>query len=480
MRKRPLILTVLTVAGLAAVQLPGASPAMAATVTIQDTQAGTGINQVEYTGSSWTRCGGCGPATDDASFYYGYTVGDSFTLRFDGTQIAVWGPTDNGGGIADVTVDGAAAGTADFQATDGTPADTQVWTSAVLPAGEHTVVFTISSATNSGSNVVLLDKATVTTDVLSTGPQLPPDPSAHKPNPDKLIGAGVEDPYEFDAWLGRNLQVWQTWNNYPAWSTMENVPPIHQYFTGEGPAPFDKKFPGRVEMGQPLFAADETTANCATGGDDAHYTAVAQAMEDLGEGDAIIRLGWEQNGDWFWWHATTANDAQWASCFRHAYTAFKNVDKRFVIEWNANKGTDMANYDSRGNWPGDNYVDAVGVDFYDQYPPYPDQAAWDADYNSTQNGGSPTGIGSWIAFAKAHDKKIDFPEWGLNGQNDPTRPDNDLFIDDMAKTFDKLGAQLLEQSYFDLQAGAPCNFEIHIDNCNPLATAAYLKDFGTK
>ena len=302
--------------------------------------------------------------------------------------------------------------------------------------------------------------------------------SGHQPHPSQLIGAGVEDPYEFGTWLGRNLQVWQTWNNFPDWATMESIPSVHQYFTGEGSAPFDRRFPGRLSFSQPLFAQNETTADCATGGDDSHYTALAKALKKADEGDAIIRLGWEQNGDWFWWHATTDNDAAWASCFRHAYTAFKKVDKRFVMEWNANKGTDQANYDSRSSWPGDGYVDAVGVDFYDQYPPYPDQAAWDADWSSTQNGGSPTGIGSWISFAKSHHKQIDFPEWGLNGQNDPARPDNDLFIDDMAKTFAALGPKLLEQSYFDLQAGAPCNFEIHTGGCNPLATAAYRADFG--
>ena len=228
MRKRRLILTVLVaVACFLAIQLPGASPALAATTTTQDTSTGTGANQVQYTGSSWTHCGGCSVATDDSSYYYGYTVGNSYTLRFTGTQIAVYAPTDTSGGIANVTVDGAAAGAVDFH-TAGTPANGVRWTSATLASASHTVVFTISSSTNSSGNVVLFDKAVATSGGSATTSQ--------------LIGAGVADPYEFGSWLGKSLQVWETWNTFPDWATMQGIPSVHQYFTGEGSAPFNKRW----------------------------------------------------------------------------------------------------------------------------------------------------------------------------------------------------------------------------------------------
>jgi hypothetical protein len=291
----------------------------------------------------------------------------------------------------------------------------------------------------------------------------------------QLLGAAVEDPYEFGTWLGRDLRIWQTWNNYPDWPTMETIPPAHLYFTGEGAAPFDKRWPGRMSMGQPLFAQGETTATCAGGGDDVHYTNIAKALKSVGFGDTVIRLGWEANGDWFWWHATTDNAAEWNSCFQHAYNSFKAVDPRFVIEWNPNKSTDMAGFDSRSNYPGDKYVDVIGVDFYDSWPPYPDEAAWDDHYWDTQNGGSPIGMGAWIAFAQSHRKQLDFPEWGLNQGNDTTNPDNPLFINKMADTFKSLGNYLFEQSYFSLIS---CNFEIHVNDCNPVASAAYKDRFG--
>ena len=470
MRKRRLLVTVLTaVAMFFAIQMPGAAPASATTTTIEDTAIGTGTNQVSYTGSSWVHCGGCSVATDNSSYYYGLTVGDSYTLRFTGTQIQVYAPTDTSGGIANVTVDGTSAGTVDFHTT-GTPTNGVRWTSATLTQASHTVVFTISSATNSGSHVVLFDQAVVTSN--GTGGS----------TISGLLGAGVADPYEFGTWLGKSLQVWETWNNYPDWTTMQGIPSVHTYFTGEGTAPFNKRWTGRLSFSQPLFAQSETTANCSAGGDDSHYTAIATALNNAGFGNAIIRLGWEQNGDWFWWHATAANATAWTQCFQHAYTKFKAVNPNFVIEWNPNKSTDISGFDTRTSYPGDAYVDVIGVDYYDQFPAYPDETAWDADYSTTENGGSPKGIGSWISYASSHGKQIAFPEWGLNTQNDPTNPDNAFFIGKMADTFAGLGTNLFEQSIFTLLADSPtptCNFAIHVDNCNPNATAAYKSRFGS-
>ncbi|WP_433176315.1 helix-turn-helix domain-containing protein [Actinoallomurus sp. CA-150999] len=136
------------------------SPA-ATTATIQDTAIGTGVGTVQYTGRSWTRCGdggGC-VTTPDHSYYFGYRVGQSFTVRFRGSQIKVYAPTDLAGGIARVTVDGRPAGTVDFRAS--AAINGLRWTSANLADGDHGVTFTIGD-TDRQDNVVLFDRAEVT------------------------------------------------------------------------------------------------------------------------------------------------------------------------------------------------------------------------------------------------------------------------------------------------------------------------------
>ena len=60
-----------------------------------------------------------------------------------------------------------------------------------------------------------------------------------------------------------------------------------------------------------------------------------------GEGDAILRLGWEFNGTWYPWSVTNRTDAaHFVGYFRHIVSTMRAVpgaDFRFV--WNADVGT---------------------------------------------------------------------------------------------------------------------------------------------
>ncbi|HVU67282.1 MAG TPA: malectin domain-containing carbohydrate-binding protein [Ktedonobacteraceae bacterium] len=623
----------------------GIARAATLTGTIENTATGSGTGQVQFTGSDWTVCGGCGVDTGNNSYTYAYTVGSSSTIRFSGGQAKIWGVKESAGGIASVTVDGVSKGSIDTYAASQTSA--VIYDTGQIGSGTHTVTLTITGKDSSSSATVLsFDKADIysadptptpttppatptttppvgtqsvsinaggaatgsfvadtdfnqgnqysdtSTSITTTGvtnpapqavyqscrwaasftytipnltagasytvrlhwaeltwqtvgarkfnvaingatvlsafdvyatagyktalvreftaiangsgqiviaftqagadnpfisglevlgngsatptptPTLTPTPTSTPGGAPGLSGAGVENPYTFGTFRGTPVQVWETWNTFESWTDMEAIQTVHTYFTGEGSAPFNVRFTGKLSFSQPLWANGESASNCASGGDDQHYTNIANALKNAGFADAFIRLGWEQNGDWFWWHATSANATQWAQCFQHAYNAFKSVSSSFVIAWNPNKSTNMSGFDTRTTYPGDSYVDVIAVDFYDMYPNYPDQATWDADYNTTENGGSPVGMGAYISFANAHGKPLAFPEWGLNTQNSF---DNPFYITKMADTFDSLRSQgkLYWESYFNLDG---CTFEV-TDGCNPNASAVYVQRF---
>jgi hypothetical protein len=301
-----------------------------------------------------------------------------------------------------------------------------------------------------------------------TAPVLSPTASTSTKAPG-LSGAGTEDPYSFGTFRGTPVQVWETWNNQNTWEEMEALYTLPGY-TGKAKAPLNVRFTGKMSIGQPLWAKNENASSCANGGLDQHYRNIATGLKNAGFPDAFVRLGWEHNGDWMWWHATPDTAGAWVQCFRHAYDAFKSVDPRFVITWNPNSGSNVSGLDARTTYPGDDKVDVVAVDFYD-HDAYKDQNVWDANYNKTQNG-SPYGIGSWIAFANSHNKPLAFPEWGLD-RNSST--DNAFFINKMADTFDSLRSQgkLYWESYFNLEG---CTFKL-TDGCNPNASAVYVKRF---
>jgi hypothetical protein len=400
-------------------------------------------------------------------------------------------PDDAAGGVADVAVDGAPARvpTVDFAAADPENRTSDVrWDSGPLEPGEHEATFTIRAGDD---QVALLDRAEVhsvagdpvppddtTTTTTAPPPTTTAPPPTAPPSTDPppagggapgLLGAGVEDPYEFASWLGRPVDIWETWQPQTSWADMEGLPTVHQYFTGEGPAPFDRRWEGQLSLGQPMWAAGEDAATCASGANDGHMATIGQGLVDAGFGDTWVRLGWEMDGYWFGaTQGAWSDPTGWVDCWRRWHDVLSDVapDLRFVWNPNFSSNTGAGDFDVRTVWPGDDYVDAAGPDYYD----------WDLDPQATGAGGAPIGIDEWVDFVVGeHGKPFVMPEWGLNTPNGGG--DDPAFIHQVFDVLDALKAQgmLAYASYFSL---IDCTFEVHVDGCNPAATAAYLERAG--
>jgi hypothetical protein len=149
--------------------------ASAATTTIEDTNIGTGLGQVSYSGI-WTQCGGCVPATPNRSFRYSNNYGDIATLRFSGTQINIYGIMERNGGRAAISVDGGTPTVVDTFAL--TSAVSLIFSSGSLAAGTHTATITNLHQRNAAaiSYTVGFDRAEVSSD--PTPPPPPPTPTA--------------------------------------------------------------------------------------------------------------------------------------------------------------------------------------------------------------------------------------------------------------------------------------------------------------
>ena len=153
------------------------------------------------------------------------------------------------------------------------------------------------------------------------------------------------------------------------------------------------------------------------------FRALARQLVTDGEGDAVIRLGWEMNAPWFDWSQRRCppSDPQcFAKAWRTVVTAMRSVrGQHFRFLWCV--------YDTGSDpsvaWPGGGYVDLVGDDVFDWggglggiYPRRLNggkdhQAAWDNLLTDS------TGL-NWLArFAAAKGKRIAIPEWGLAYQS---------------------------------------------------------------
>lgn len=91
-------------------------------------------------------------------------------------------------------------------------------------------------------------------------------------------------------------------------------------------------------------------------------------VDDNGQAIPIIfRPFHEQTGGWFWWGATTTSPEQYKAIFRYTVEYLhEHGNNNFLIAFSPGAGSagDLERY--LGTYPGDDYVDILGIDKYDE------------------------------------------------------------------------------------------------------------------
>ena len=200
---------------------------------------------------------------------------------------------------------------------------------------------------------------------------------------------------------------------------------------------------------------------CATGSYDAYATQLAQNFVAAGLGHTVIRLGAEMNGTWEYDFVGTTTQEQglWATCFDHEVTAMRQVaGAHFLFDWNPNACTENIPY--ADYYPGNAYVDIVGLDLYDVACATPSTPVSFATL-----AGEPAGLNAFTAFANAQGKPLSLPEWGLT-----TTPGGDdaAFVAGVGQAV--ASGDYAFQEYFDTGSGVSEPID---SGATPLAAAAY-------
>jgi hypothetical protein len=197
------------------------------------------------------------------------------------------------------------------------------------------------------------------------------------------------------------------------------VSSLYTYYTGVGGSgiPWNNY---RLIVSVPMLVGSSgvtTLSQCATGGYNTYFQALAKEMIDLGMKKPIVRLGWEFNAGWYNW-AANGDLTHWVQCFRQEASTLKNTYSQISIDWNPTQGYQQAPTDQY--YPGDQYVDIMGMDIYDQ--------AWLSDAYSGNDGNHQSawnnlvngdyGLQWEVNFASQHNKPLSLPEWGLASRSD--------------------------------------------------------------
>jgi hypothetical protein len=211
----------------------------------------------------------------------------------------------------------------------------------------------------------------------------------------------------------------------------------------------------RMVLGVPIIptssgSAVGTLADGASGSYNSNFKTLAQNLVAAGQGNAILRLGWEFNGNWETWSVLNEKGASdFAAYFRQIVTTMRRVSPSFQYVWNLSDGSGTTSLFSAA-YPGDSYVDYVGDDAYDAScasTPTP-QSVWRNLLTAT------AGL-DWVGtFASDHGKPVVIPEWGVDGKEDGSCTglgDDPYFVTQMAHWLTTHNAAF--SIYFDFDAG---------------------------
>lgn len=208
--------------------------------------------------------------------------------------------------------------------------------------------------------------------------------------------------------------------------------------------------------------------SCAAGKFNAYARTLGTNLVAAGLENSVIRLGSEMNGVWEsdFIGTTKVEQNLWAKCFANEVVSLRQASgEHFLIDWNVNACTGVYPYASY--YPGNSYVDIVGIDVYDVACRTPFTKV-----SFSKLAGEQLGINDLQTFAAAKHKPMSLPEWGL-----ATVPagDDPAYINGIGSKVAR--GDFSFQTYFD-GGGGPNSKALGLSSATPLADAAYKKWFG--
>ncbi|MFE5602354.1 glycoside hydrolase family 26 protein [Streptomyces coelicoflavus] len=261
----------------------------------------------------------------------------------------------------------------------------------------------------------------------ATEPAAPaPDPSpeaAPEPGPEAApaFGAyldygprGVARMAALSHWLGgAELRVGHTYLPGDRWSNIEGAPGFLDVWADWRTRKADRMLVLNVPMmerNEEHVDDDEVREllrQGAAGRFDHHFRALAERLVALKVPDTVLVLGWEMNGTTYT-HRCGPDPEAWKTYWNRIVTTMRAVPgQKFRFDFTPSRGRDAVPWTQC--YPGDDTVDIIGMDSYDQ----PRGMTFEEQVKE------PYGLQAHVDFAKAHGKPVSYPEWGLfrNGDN---------------------------------------------------------------
>jgi hypothetical protein len=271
------------------------------------------------------------------------------------------------------------------------------------------------------------------------------------------------DQYDaFGNWLGKSVQYRIVFTAREKWGDVADP-----YFL-DATRRWITSAPGRVEvMSVPLLLAPGGDFSLVTNGKvDYAFARLAENIKAMGRPEqVIIRLGWEYNGTWYPWSALK-NPEGYKAAYRHVVGVMRGIVPGLRFDWTTDFQS-SGSFDWQSAYPGDDVVDIVSMDVYDEY-----HRGWDDVLHAR------AGLQAFRDFARAHGKPEAYPEWGCSTRSHGYG-DNPEFVARFHEWVKAGAPHVLYQAYWNTYLGGP-NAMIYGRQAGrvPLAANKYRKLFG--
>ena len=258
-------------------------------------------------------------------------------------------------------------------------------------------------------------------------------------------------------------------NGAPSWTQWEDpwvTAPQYGYTQWIAQSPQSRQLILQVDL---IPDSLENTSNplsweqsCAAGDFNSYATTMGNNLVAAGLQNSVIRLGPEMNGTWEadYMGSTAQEQSLWATCFDNEVNGMRQAaGANFLIDWNPN----ACNIPFSTIYPGNAYVDIIGIDAYDA------SCVTSSTVKFSQLANEPDGLASVEAFAVSQGKPMSLPEWGLYASPAGDDPGYINGIGSMVAN-----GNFSFEAFFD--AGAQGTLEL--GSGTPLSTAAFQQSFG--
>jgi hypothetical protein len=280
---------------------------------------------------------------------------------------------------------------------------------------------------------------------------------------------------QYSSWLGRPVDSVVDFESQESWSTISSPDWWLSGWQGKG---------YKLILSVPMvpgtsYLSDSSVSSMlqqgASGAFNGYFRTLAQKLSSYGFSDAWIRLGWEMNGGWFNWRAAP-NPTAWVAYWKQIVTTMRQANPSLRFIWNPNVSSNQL--PTEQVYPGDSYVDYIGVDVYDQaWGPNGSIVSDPATRWSSYILGGSYGLSWFASFAKSHGKPLTVPEWGATIRSDGHGGGDDpYYITQMHSFIANPANNVAWSSYFEFDA--PDGTHRLSSNEMPNAATAFKTAFG--